>query len=376
MRFARETSPGIQGVLSLAGLLLGLAGWWFLPGGIPENDPKHLRADVNWEEVAGSQAAFQFHNPDTAIIHQMYLLKAPSGTPLLYYSDIHTPVCIDGVCKPVYVEMYWDLLGNYVGYGEYPNRPLTKYDHDVFLTEDHEKLQDLLLDRNSILDRKSLDDLYDLRGAAGERIEYNGIEIDGISGATKSEIKSSIVSGALYSCFRLWNLAHGDASQKVRENLPIIYSGALAKRFLTSDFGAYRYYAVRQLEGSDFADFGPILRVFERGNPLTRKHILKKIPDSLMVQSHIHTPFYQMFSVLDGSSKTLLLEKLSLAPAAAPSLSSHLDKMTKNQLRTYLEHLKTSPESLPLEARSNLELGAKNKAIAHAYLITQFLAAH
>lgn len=373
MRLSGGNNSRVQGAYLCTCLILAICGSWMVLGGMPSNAPKQLRADVNWQAVAGSEAAFQFLNPDTSIIHEMYLLHNAAGTPLLYYADILTPVCIDGVCKPVYVEMYWDLLGHYVGFGEYPDRPLTKYDHDPFLAEDYEKLHGLLLDRNSILDRKSLVDLYDLRAAAGEKIEYNGVEIDGISGATKTEIKSSIVSGALYSCYRLWYLAHGDASQKIREYLPEIYSDSLARHFLDSEDGDYRYYAVRQLDGGDFANFTRIRKVFEQGNPLTRKHILKKMPDSLLQRPSIHEPLYQMFPELDGGSKTLLLKKLFLVPAAAPALSNYLDRMTKNQLRTFLQLLKTNPAILTPEVRANLVRFAKDESYVYAYLLEEFL---
>ncbi|WP_273444744.1 hypothetical protein [Neolewinella agarilytica] len=354
-------------------LLWGLGAWWMLVADLPVNKPTHLRSGFKLETVSKSEGAFLFLNPDTSITHQMNLLYSSEGEPLLYYAAINTPVCIDGICKPVLVEMYWDLLGDYVGYGEYPNQPLTKYDHDPFLSEDHEKLHGLLLDRNSILDRKSLDDLYDLRGVSQDKIAYNGVEIDGISGATKKEITASIVSGALYSCYRLWYLAHGDASRKIRENLPAIYSDTLARQFLRSGQSTYRYYAVRQMEGADFADFAPVMNVFEEGKPLVRKHILKKLPDSLLQRSDIYRPLYEMFPDLDNGSKTLLLKKLPLAPAAAPPLSDHLIEMSRNQLLIYLKQLAKSGGQLPPEVRDNLEEAAQNPDFIYAYLIQDFL---
>jgi hypothetical protein len=332
-----------------------------------------MRPDINWEAIAESQPVLEFLNPDTSITHLLHLLWDAEGTPLLYYADLHTPVCIDGVCKPVFLEMYWDLLGNYVGFGEYPDRPLTKYDHDPFTSEDYAKLHGLLLDRNSILDRKSLKDLYDLRQASGEKIAYNGVEIDGISGATKTEIKSSVVSGALYSCYRLWYLAQGNAREQILAHLPKIYDDALAHHFLVAEQAEYRYYAVRQMDGADFTDFAPILEVFRRGNPLARKHILKKLPDSLLQLPTVYPLLYQMFPDLDSGSKTLLIEKLSLAPAVAPDLSSYLNKMTKNQLRSYLRFLKKSPELLSIAVINNLTQAAKSDTMPFGYLITQFL---
>lgn len=354
-------------------LLLGWLAALFPGGGTPVNPPKHLRPDINWEAITESHPELTFLNPDTSITHKLHLLRDKEETPLLYYADLHTPVCIDGVCKPVFLEMYWDLLGNYVGFGEYPDRPLTKYDHDPFTAEDYAKLHSLLLDRNSILDRKSLDDLYDLRQASGEKIAFNGVEIDGISGATKTEIKSSVVSGALYSCYRLWYLAQGDAREKILSHLPEIYDEALAHRFLGSEQAAFRYYAIRQMDGADFLDFAPILEVFRKGNPLTRKHILKKLPDSLLQRPSVFPLLYQMFPDLDSGSKTLLLEKLPLAPAAAPKIAPHIKRLTKNQLISYLDFLRTTKLSKNRKLRKQLKLAARDDGFVYDYLIEGFL---
>ena len=77
-------------------------------------------------------------------MHQMYLLSDKEGYPLFFYSDIYTPVCIDNICKPIQIEIYLNLLGEYVGFALDKDQPLTKFDHEEFEPDDYEKFHKLL----------------------------------------------------------------------------------------------------------------------------------------------------------------------------------------------------------------------------------------
>ena len=108
------------------------------------------------------ESTFFFDNPEMNIEHEMVLIFDADSLPLYYYSDIQTPVCIDNICKPLYIELYWDLLGNYLGYGEYKNHLLSKYDHETFDTADYLKLHKLLSNPHSKIEQRKISDLYDL----------------------------------------------------------------------------------------------------------------------------------------------------------------------------------------------------------------------
>lgn len=341
----------------------------------PNNVPKHLILDVDWESIATSEEVFQFQNRDTLVTHTMNLLRNDDGLPLLYYADILTPVCIDGICKPVYVEMYWDLFGQYAGYGEYPDKILSKFDHDDFEKDDYDKLHGLLNDANSILGRRRLSQLYDISQEREIMIKFKGQEVDGVSGATKKEIKTAIVEGALYSCYTLWHLSYGEAAEKIKENLPKIYNNALANHFLNSGHDAYHMYGMENLAKEDFHDRVPELtQVLKNSKPVTRKYTLKKMPKELYNESMIVDQLYGNISDLDFNARTLLIKNLKYSnEKAANALSTQMDVMSKNQLKSFLNSVSEIPDFQSPIVLSNLKKSTTEKSFAYAFMVKEFL---
>jgi len=314
--------------------------------GFPKNSPKYLEVELNWDHINDTQPVFTFQNPDSSLSHQLHLLANEDGLPLLYYADIITPVCIDGLCKPVYIELYWDLMGEYVGYGEFPNEVLSKFDHENFEPEDYLKLHELLLDQNSVLGRRKLSDLYDISLERKVAITFKGIEVDGVSGATKKEIKTAIVDGALYSCYTLWHLANGNVSAKIKEHLPAIYDSSLEDYFLNSNYESYQYYALQMMPKSEYAQhIQQVVPILLNSKTLTRAYGLKKMPKELYSHPLIVEGLFGNFSKLDFNAKTLLIDRLKhSSPAAALVLANDVVHMSKNQLKLFLEILENTKE--------------------------------
>ncbi len=333
---------------------------------------------TEYMRVDHAEEVLTFSGKDSLLSHTIELLYDETGSPLLFFSDILTPVCIDNICKPMAVNVYWNLVGAYAGYGIYPEDPLTKFDHDLFEEADYAKLHELLLNPHSILERRKLSDLFDpeARPPDAERVTYKGQEVDAVSGATKKEIKESVVEGALYSCFTLWHLVHGDGVGKMSDYLEGIYSPELADYFLRSGYADYQMYAIKRLAEDDWERYlDRILFLFGEASPLTRRYILKKLPDKLWREDEVTQGLYGAFSSLDNNSKTLLVEQLALAdPAAAGLLAPAATSMTRNQLRAYLAFLQGHPRQANVPSvREDLAKAAAEEDYAYGYLITAFL---
>lgn len=363
----------MENPLGFALLLWLTIHWW--PSKTDRNPPLFCTLEMAWEAVEAEQLIGTFSNKDTLLEHQLYVLSDAQGQAQLFYADVLTPVCIDGICKPVFIELYWDLTGDYAGYGVYENEPLTKFDHEEFLRQDHEKLNRLLSDNNSVLRRKELSDLFDEQPAAVKKIEFQGEELDAVSGATKKEIKESIVEGALYSCYTLWHLIHGNATREMEQYLDSIYTESLESRFLFSDHSPYNYYALKAMQAEDFEKYPDrIAAIFETAKPLTRTYILKKMPKGMLRSEVLCRTFFQHFSAVDINTKTLLIQHLPQShPIALTLLSGRLEEMTKNQLKTYLEALSANDSTMNTTIKQNLETSAKSQEYAYAYLIAQWL---
>ncbi|QTD38457.1 hypothetical protein JL193_03965 [Polaribacter batillariae] len=332
-----------------------------------------------WKNIAKEKTIFKFlvASLDTTynikIAHDVKLLLDTKDTPKLFFSDIETPVCADGECKLANIKVYWNLLGNYVGYGIDSQLPLTKFEHDPFEKADYKKLHQLLLDDNSILKRRQMSDLIDeVPTANANQLLEN---VDAVSGATKREVKEAVVKGGLYSCYTIWHIVHGEVKQKISAYFRSIHSEKLNNYLLNSPYKDYQLYAIKQLDKEKFeASSAQVIKIFKTNDAVTRHYILKKIPNKLLSNKIISNQLYSLFSSIDINSRTLLIEKLKDANLnAVKILSKYVTYMTKNQLKQYLKYLKGTSKKTRRSIKSNLIKASNHKSYAYNYLIKEFL---
>jgi hypothetical protein len=144
--------------------------------------------------------------------YELHLALNEDGSPHCFYRNIFTPVCITGECKPVYIDFYWDLLGNYTHFKMPDGEILTKMDHDEFTDADYDKLQAILINASSIL--KDIE-MKDLISTGTENLADS---VDAKTGATLKSIKNEVIDGAVYTCYTLWHIAYGKiVTSKMRE---------------------------------------------------------------------------------------------------------------------------------------------------------------
>jgi len=203
----------------------------------------------------------------------------------------------------------------------------------------------------------------------------NSKDLDGISGATKKEIKESVVHGGLYSCYTLWHIVHGEVQEKMKVYLQSISSEVLNHYFLYSPYKDYQEYALKQLDKTEFKEFSKqIINIFKTTDALTRAYILKKIPSDVLSGEKISTQLYNTFPGIDINSRTLLIRKMESAnPNTVEILSKYLAYMTKNQLKLYLKYIEETPRSITREVKSNLIRASNYKQYIYSYLIKEFL---
>lgn len=135
--------------------------------------------------------------------HDLVVYRDRRGFPEGYAMTLVNKVCLDDLCKVVEVKMYWDATGAYERL-EYPRgRPLTKLKHKPFTAGDYERLDDILKDKRSILNRHSLGYLAKA-GAKKESL----LGVDGISGATPATVRQAVVKDAAWTTWVLWKYAN------------------------------------------------------------------------------------------------------------------------------------------------------------------------
>lgn len=308
---------------------------------------------------------------DSVGAQKIYLLQDINREPVLYSSNIVTPVCADGDCKLMHITLYWTLLGDYAGFDRCVEEPLTKHDHDEFLFADYWKLHELLQDHNSILKRRALDELV----TKPKPSEMEGV--DALSGATVKEVKESVVSGALYSCYVAWHLVHGKVKEALKAYTAERQNEGMLLRMLNSTHTNYQMYALKNLDQGQYkANFSRIAELFRSGIPLVRSFIIKNLADMFARSPSTMQPFWEALPYIDINTRSLLLQHIDTAPEATlMTISTQLGVLTKNQLLLFLSHLE-SKESVPTEIWENLRRFAASSKEKNAYIVVQFLEDH
>ncbi len=351
--------------LVLVGLLSGTRP---IPKEVMDSPPEYFV--LEWKE--GTRL---HHEPTDFFIEidsfgrqEVFALVDEKKAPILYTADIATPVCADGECKLMNMKFYWTLLGEYAGFDRYPMMPLTKHDHDVFEEEDYQKLHRLLNDDKSPLGRRTIDQLVEKPTMR----TVNGV--DAISGATITQVKEAVVSGALYSCYTAWHLVHGEIQAQLKANTISVLNKQMLVAMLYSSNDEYQLFALEKFSVPQYQEhYEQIALAFKTSTPLVRSIIAKRLISKYNDAPELQRPFWQAFDKVDSGSRSLLLKAVNNAPNYVfDILSQQLGSMSKNQLKTFLGHL-FDKGKMSAEIRNNLLEFANSKNETYSYLVMGFL---
>lgn len=211
----------------------------------------------------------------TGSTYTLNLVLDKAGRPQYFFRNIFTPVCNTGECKPVYINFYWDLLGNYTRFEMPAGEVLTKTDHRDFKPEEYQKLQEILSRETSIFSELKMEDLV-VKGT--EKISDS---VDIRTGATLKTIKNEVIEGAVYTCYTLWHLAHGKAAEEMKKITESYAGPALLHTFLRSNNHHYQYWAMEKImdeEGRVKKGYEDDVAAVIRGNNIfTARFALQKV---------------------------------------------------------------------------------------------------
>ena len=298
-------------------------------------------------------------------------LVSDNKRPLYYQSEIQTTVCDDEICEILYIQMFWDLVGKYIGFDTLPGHQLTKFDHKPFLENDYQKLHALLLNESSILKFKTKSELIDK-----DRVKASDV-VDGTTGATSLEIKEEVVEGALYSSYTLWHLAYnGKVENLVKARSKLHLENGLLQTFLTSGRENYRLFAFQSFSENDYHTYTKYwLDALKNDIPLTRKLIIRNIPESLWKSFKVQEKICSIFSDFDVNTRTYLLNKIEdleeRSIASLEGLSEYSTLMNKNQLLLYLSLIKTDRINT-YSIEKNIKKASEEPSFKYAYLIKDY----
>ncbi|MBO9727331.1 MAG: hypothetical protein J7623_01705 [Chitinophaga sp.] len=320
--------------------------------------------------VATHQRAFTFRENDTTV-YPLYLATNKAGQPLYYFSNIFTPVCYTGECKPVYINFYWDLLGNYIRYDLPVNEALTKLDHKVFKPADYEKMQDILAKSNSLLASLKITDLI-VPGT-----ENLTDSVDARTGATLKTIKNEVISGAVYSCYTLWHIAHGPVVEEMMRITETYSNEAMWHRMLASGNYAYQYWAIDKVmdkSGHIKAGFEPDIREVVAGkNVFLTRYLIQQLHPDFMSGKSSQRWLWKIYAAAAYPVQVTILRKLKNIPldtALTRQLADVFPNANTEQSALILPLLQQAPV-LPLEQLAAQLTSADAEKAAIIYTLIQ-----
>ena len=368
-RARRKTAVNAVTALAVLTLLCASALAW-------RSEPRFFRLKQDASQATEQRPVLRFQADAEQRQHTLYLLYDKNGAPQLFYTDVTLIVCCDRVCDPVRIELYWDLLGNYAGYGVVPDYPLLKYDHKPFEPADYTKMHQILLDGDSLLGTRPLAEMYHVRVPSVELKSTKKVgEVDAVSGATTHEIRQAVVAGALYSCYAIWHLVHGDLREKMLAHTRTLHTPAMRQRFLNSDNADYQRHAIAEMDAASLDDNLPrILELYSTSNPLLQASVIEQLPQRAWANAETTKTIYSAFPSADAPVRLMLVEHLAQAHAsAAELLVKQVPSMNKSLLKAYLKFLRDHPQRLTATVRGQLQRLAETEQYAYCYVISAFL---
>jgi hypothetical protein len=336
----------------------------------PADTLKDVLGNHSLLPVAATHKTYRIR--DTAT-YELQLALDANNRPLYYYRNIFTPVCYTGECKPVYINLYWDLLGNYIRYDLPAKEVLTKLDHREFKRDDYEKLHDILARPNSLLADLAITDLI-VPGT-----ENLSDSVDARTGATLKTIKNEVISGAVYTCYTLWHIAHGPVTDEIARITDTYLNTAMLHRFLSSQNHAYQYKALEKImdkNGRIAPGYEKDIRTLINGkNIFIARYTLQQVHPGFITGAKAQSWLWDTYTKSGYALQLTILRKLATVPlsaAMAKQLAIAAGNANEEQFHLILAALQATPD-LPEPVIQQLADQLKNTDATRAAAIHALL---
>lgn len=237
----------------------------------------------------------------------------------IYSGRVTTPVCEGNKCYTIEIDFYWDIIGRFHHYDTIPGKGLTKLDHIPFTIEDYRKLEIILRNPASMLAAYSMEELVK---------ETRSSAIDGITGATKAELKESVIEGAVYSCYTLWHIAQGPMVDELQSVTQKLFTKDLVQKLVSREDQGTNYFLINSFSAREFKFFLPeVLKTIEDGKGYYAKNAFEKMPAEIINSQEAQSFFVTHFGHFDYFAQAALLQKLQ-----AESLSASMKEVLNESL--------------------------------------------
>lgn len=284
--------------------------------------------------------------------------------PLHYYAELLTPVCEDSICELLRLEVYWDLLGNYLGFDTIATYPLTKYDHSPFSAADYQKLDVLLKTPLPALESMKLSELVSKEDSAN---------VDAHSGATALEVKNEVVEGAAYSCHVMWHIMNRVGRLEVFKYTKNQLNANWILVMLQSSSENYASYLFSIFQEEDFKTYqGHIKKLFAE-NDWAVKSLIENMADEYQLPASMQMAMLEQFEQLHAMTRYQLIILLKAQQKVSPDclvlLSQHLYTMSYMQVQEMSELYQKNKANFSPEVAKAIKAYTSDENAKYAFLL-------
>jgi len=254
-------------------------------------------------------------------IHQRF---ESAGNPVGFRFHLSGVVCLEEVCEPLDVILYWDAFGRFKKLVTPPGKPLTKNEHEPFTENDYQMLDRLLRNPHTVLADYTYKD-----------IAFPPDAVDGVSGATPTTVQAVVVPGAAYTSWVLWHWVNGALPPLLRAFTQASTSPDFYAEQLGSDDPDALFYTLQWLAEETFHDarmYDALLDVLSASSDIITELALKAISQHAPSADRLHqdiariagqrsSSVHQLLAYLEKASP-LSIETLEILAQAIPSLDA------------------------------------------------------
>jgi len=248
-----------------------------------------------------------------------------TSQPEAFSRNIYTAVCIDSLCRPVDITLYWEMTGKFIGYSLPPGEELTKREHVPFTESDYKRLTEILSDSTSQLGFYSPEEIHPVKQAVKKT--------DGITGATLPNLLPWIVPEAAYTSYTIWHLTYGASRDSI---IDYTKKHFLSNQLLTNilqnkdpynQIMALRWISESDLNSNQFIE--PALTVLRSGNYQSSRQALKFLKLSGIDKERLQTESIKLLESEEFRIKNLAIEYIreseKLTRPVAQELINHIN---------------------------------------------------
>lgn len=276
---------------------------------------------VSFQTDRASTPSFIVTNSDSVTIK---VYNANNSESSYFYSHLKAPVCEDGLCYDVELIVYWNLIGSFERFELVPQKPLTKLKHEPFTEAEYVKLAQLLANNKPTLSNYKKEELT-------TKIQ----NIDGVSGATVKAVKEETIAGAVYSCFTLWHLIHGEVVDSIQNVTAKNLTEKNIRQILKYQTENADLFLLKHLSEKQFNLFcTELLPISINRNWFFSKMFFESIPNSFVARPEFQTFIAANYHKIEYIGQVSLLKRLQSQHISSQLASSLLNNAKGNSTTT------------------------------------------